>query len=224
MTKNDNAHDNDATSLVVERALTPQQLRFVQEYIVDLNATAAYLRAGYNATSLDSAQASSSRLLSDAMVQIAIAKRQAQVDRSLGISAERIERQSARIAFSDIRDIVDIAADGTATVKPTSEWTDAAAAAVASVTITEYKGQTKVTVKLHDKIAGLEQLYKRQNLYARHEAAGGEALADVFAAGLKAGARLQATATTIAQPEPEQLPSSIEGDFRESEAEATGEE
>jgi phage terminase small subunit len=209
----------------VDAPLTDKQRRFVAEYLVDLNATAAYLSAGYAPSTMAVANSAASELLSLPKVQIEIHRRQAQVDRSLGISAERIERQSARIAFSDIRDIVDIHPDGTATVKPTSEWSDAAAAAVASITITEYKGQTKVTVKLHDKLAGLEQLYKRQNLYREHQEAGGEALADVFAAGLKAGARLQATIQDVTSDAALPPPSSIEGEYRDSEAEAeaTGE-
>ena len=34
-------------------ALTPKQARFVQEYLVDLNATAAAKRAGYSAKNAD---------------------------------------------------------------------------------------------------------------------------------------------------------------------------
>ena len=43
--------------------LTPKQRRFAEEYCIDLNATAAYLRAGYTARG-NSAEAAASRLLS----------------------------------------------------------------------------------------------------------------------------------------------------------------
>jgi phage terminase small subunit len=225
MTKNDKQEPENEQRAVVTTTddLNDRQRRFVAEYLVDLNATAAYLRAGYTPSTMAVASANASELLSQPKIQLAVHQRQAQIDRGLGISTERIERQTSRIAFSDIRDVVTIHEDGSATVKPSDEWSDAAAAAVASITITEYKGQTKVTVKMVDKLAALEQLYKRQNLYREHQEAGGEALADVFAAGLKAGARLQATVSTIAQSEPEQLPSSIEGDFREAEADTFSE-
>ena len=46
--------------------LTPKQQRFVDEYLIDLNATQAAIRAGY---SPKTAQEQSSRLLSNVMVQ-----------------------------------------------------------------------------------------------------------------------------------------------------------
>jgi hypothetical protein len=49
--------------------LTPKQQRFVQEYLIDLNATAAYKRAGYKCGSDAAAQAHASRLLGKAEVQ-----------------------------------------------------------------------------------------------------------------------------------------------------------
>lgn len=51
-------------------ALTPKRQRFVDEYLVDLNATAAARRAGYSARS---AETEGSRLLGNAEVAAAIA-------------------------------------------------------------------------------------------------------------------------------------------------------
>lgn len=53
----------------MSKSLTPKQQRFVEEYLVDLNATQAAIRAGY---AKNSAQEQSSRLLSNAMVRAAI--------------------------------------------------------------------------------------------------------------------------------------------------------
>lgn len=198
------------TTVAIDATLNPQQRRFVAEYLIDLNASAAYLRAGYKVTTLESAQAAASRLLSDHRVATAVAQRQAQIDHNLGVTAERIERQSARIAFADIRDVMTIAADGEMTIKPSEEWTDAAVAAVASVTVTEFKGKRTVTVKMRDSLAALEQLYKRQNLYRGHEAASGEGQADAFAAGLLAARRLLATAHDVSPQLP--APTTIEGE------------
>lgn len=52
-------------------SLTPQQTRFVAEYLLDLNATAAYKRAGYKAQGR-SAENAASRLLGNDGVQAAI--------------------------------------------------------------------------------------------------------------------------------------------------------
>lgn len=49
--------------------LSPKQEKFVQEYLIDLNATQAAIRAGY---SEKTAQEQSSRLLSNVMVKAAI--------------------------------------------------------------------------------------------------------------------------------------------------------
>lgn len=53
--------------------LTAKQQRFVEEYLIDLNATQAAIRAGY---SEKTAQEQSSRLLSNVMVQAAIQEAQ----------------------------------------------------------------------------------------------------------------------------------------------------
>lgn len=55
--------------------LTPKQKRFADEYLIDLNATAAYKRAGYDARG-SAAEVNASRLLSNAKVQAYIAERQ----------------------------------------------------------------------------------------------------------------------------------------------------
>ncbi len=55
-------------------SLTPKQELFVREYLVDLNATQAAIRAGYSA---DTARQQGSRLLTDVDVQDAVAAAQA---------------------------------------------------------------------------------------------------------------------------------------------------
>lgn len=51
----------------------PKQQRFIDEFLVDLNATQAAIRAGY---SIKTAQEQSSRLLSKVIIQEAVAKLQ----------------------------------------------------------------------------------------------------------------------------------------------------
>jgi phage terminase small subunit len=58
--------------------LTPKQQRFVAEYCVDFNATAAYIRAGYEARG-NSAEVSACRLLRNAKVKKAIERKQREV-------------------------------------------------------------------------------------------------------------------------------------------------
>jgi phage terminase small subunit len=58
-----------------EKELTPKQRKFAEEYCIDLNATAAYIHAGYKARG-HAAESNASRLLSNAEIQKAIAKKQ----------------------------------------------------------------------------------------------------------------------------------------------------
>ena len=66
--------------------ITPKQQRFVTEYLIDLNATQAAIRAGY---SRKTAQQQGSRLLTNVVVKRAIA---AQQDRQLK-SVEVLKRE-----------------------------------------------------------------------------------------------------------------------------------
>ena len=67
--------------------LSAKQARFVSEYLVDMNATRAAIRAGY---SPKTAKSQASRLLSYVDLQSEIAKRQAQTALKLEISREDV--------------------------------------------------------------------------------------------------------------------------------------
>lgn len=67
--------------------LTPKQQRFVDEYLLDLNATAAYKRAGYKGKG---AAACSSRLLTNAKVSSAIEEAMNKRAEKAGLSAELV--------------------------------------------------------------------------------------------------------------------------------------
>ena len=67
--------------------MTPKQRRFVEEYLVDLNATQAAIRARYSERT---AQEQGSRLLSKAMVQTAVAKAMAERSRRTKITSDYV--------------------------------------------------------------------------------------------------------------------------------------
>ncbi len=83
--------------------LTPKQSRFVAEYLIDLNATQAAIRAGY---APGSATVEGSRLLANAKVAAAVAARQKKIAEKLSISVEKIVAELAKIGFADIRKAV----------------------------------------------------------------------------------------------------------------------
>lgn len=68
-------------------ALTPKQQRFVEEYLIDLNATQAAIRAGYSART---AQQIGSENLLKPVIAAEIAALQAKTSEELGITREWI--------------------------------------------------------------------------------------------------------------------------------------
>ena len=78
--------------------LTPKQHRFVDEYLIDLNATQAAIRAGYSAKT---ACEQGARLLANAKVSQAVAERQGEISETLEVSQERVIAEFARMAFYD---------------------------------------------------------------------------------------------------------------------------
>ena len=66
--------------------LTEKQQRFVDEYLIDLNATQAAIRAGY---SVKTADQQGSRMLANVKVQQAIAEHMAERSRRTGVNQDR---------------------------------------------------------------------------------------------------------------------------------------
>ncbi len=81
------------------KLLNLRQARFVSEYPIDLNASAAAVRAGYKARS---AHTVASRLMKWPQVAAALAEGQRQLLSRVELTAEMVLRQTMRIAFADI--------------------------------------------------------------------------------------------------------------------------
>ena len=75
--------------------LTDKQQRFCEEYVVDLNATQAAIRAGYSA---NTAEAQGSRLLRNVKVQAYVAQLQEATSKRLAFDAEYVVRGLMREA------------------------------------------------------------------------------------------------------------------------------
>ena len=84
--------------------MTKKQKLFVEEYLVDLNATQAAIRSGY---SVASAKEIASENLTKPNIQEAIAKAMAERSKRTGISQDRVVLELAKIGFVKFTDIVD---------------------------------------------------------------------------------------------------------------------
>lgn len=138
--------------------MTEKQKRFIEEYLIDLNATQAAIRSGY---SPDTAQEQGSRLLSNVMVKKEIDKAMAERSRRTGVNADRIVLELARIAFANSKDVIDY---NTATVKADASRNDTAA--VQSVKVKTFgKNGMEREVKMADKLKALELLGRHQGMF-----------------------------------------------------------
>lgn len=138
--------------------LTDKQRIFCQEYIVDLNATQAAIRAGYSESSAGSiGQENLTKPAIQAAIQRAMDERQSRTE----ITQDRVINELARIAFSDLCDFVEFDKNGVS-VRDSQE-VDGRVVAEISERATRY-GRNK-RIKLHDKIKALEMLGKHLGLF-----------------------------------------------------------
>ena len=138
--------------------LTAKQERFCREYLADMNATQAAIRAGYSAKT---AHSIGPRLSENVGVQKKIEALKEERARSLDITAERVLKELARLAFADPTDIVSIGKNGVVTVKPTAQLTEDQRRVIQSVSETP----NGIKIKFADKIRALELVGKHIGLF-----------------------------------------------------------
>nr|WP_308742090.1 terminase small subunit [uncultured Anaerocolumna sp.] len=82
--------------------MTKKQKAFVEEYLIDLNATQAAIRAGY---SPQTAYSIGNENLMKPEINNAISKAMAERSKRTGINQDRVVQELARIAFVKITDV-----------------------------------------------------------------------------------------------------------------------
>lgn len=137
--------------------LTAKQQRFCDEYLIDLNATQAAIRAGYSPRTAEQA---ASRLLTIVKVSDEIAREMAERSKRTGINQDRVVKELAKLAFVNIADVVDLE---NATVRISA--TDEDLACIQSVKIKPSEFGTEREIKLYDKKASLELLGRHLGMF-----------------------------------------------------------
>lgn len=170
--------------------LTPKQEMFVKEYLIDLNATQAAIRAGY---SEKTARAIANENLTKPYIQEAIQKAMQQRSKRVQITADRVLEEYARIAFFDPRKLYND--DGTPV--DLSQLDEDTARAVVSLDVyEEFTGfgenreQIGVTkkYKVADKVRALDSLAKHLGILTdkvEMSGAGGGPMQVIFDAGMR---------------------------------------
>lgn len=149
--------------------LTPRKQRFVDEYLIDLDARHAAIRAGYSR----GARNYPTRLMREPAVLEALGKAMRSRAERTGITRERVLEEFARIAFADLRGLADWGPKGAA-IMNAAALTDDAAAAIAFVGEVTAGGETNLRLKTFDKMKALEALARL--LDPRRRAEDGKAL------------------------------------------------
>ena len=131
--------------------------RFCQEYLIDLNATQAYIRCGYKTKNPNSR---ASELRAKQNISARIGELQAEVSARTGVNQERVIRELARVAFLDPTKLIDTL-DATVLVDATKDDL----AAIASVKVKSGSDWTEREIKLADKLKALELLGKHLGMF-----------------------------------------------------------
>lgn len=139
--------------------MTKKQKLFVEEYLLDLNATQAAIRAGY---SPETAGAIGAENLKKPQIQNAIARAMAERSRRTGVNAERVVLELAKIAFANAGDLID-AQD--ATVRDGASREDLAA--IQSIKVKDMGDMgIEREVRLADKLKALELLGRHLGMFS----------------------------------------------------------
>jgi phage terminase small subunit len=139
-------------------ALNEKQERFVEEYLVDLNATQAAIRAGY---SEKTARSIGQRLLTNVDIQKEIQREKKDRSYRTRITQDNVLRELAAIGFARSTDYAHINENGHVVLTPTAWLTEEQRIAIAGVKETQFG----VEVKMHDKIRALEMIGKHLGIF-----------------------------------------------------------
>jgi phage terminase small subunit len=133
---------------------------FVQEYLVDLNATRAAERAGY---SRHTAHAIGKQLVNDGPIAAAIRTEIEKRRERTRVTADRVVAELARVAFADLGALAEWGPEGVR-LKRKDELGADERAAIAEIS---GDGNSGARAKLHDKMRALELLAKHLGLVGR---------------------------------------------------------
>ncbi|MDK7757709.1 MULTISPECIES: terminase small subunit [Providencia] len=106
ISEQDNAHDDENTFNLRNYGLNDMQFRFVNEYLVDLNRTAAYKRAGGNGEG-NTAYVGASRMYRNAKVNRAITDALADRERRTQITQDAVLKMWWDIATADVNELTE---------------------------------------------------------------------------------------------------------------------
>lgn len=144
--------------------LTPNQQRFVERYLVHLNASRAARESG---SAPGTAAAAGSRLKRVPAVKAAIKEAIDARTERLRVNADKVVRELARVAFADLSNLAEWNGDHLA-LRPNDGVDIDDRVAIAELAFVKgASGGSAVRIKLHDKLRALDMLARHLGLFSK---------------------------------------------------------
>ncbi len=141
--------------------LTAKQVRFCEEYLIDLNATQAAIRAGY---SVESAGSIGSENLSKPEIRARVETAMAERSKRTGITSDRVLLELGKVAFVNPTDLID---PDSGSIKDTA--TDEDRAAIAAIRVKQIPTESGMgverEVRMADKLKALEMCGRHLGMF-----------------------------------------------------------
>lgn len=138
-------------------ALTDKQIMFVKEYLIDLNATQAAIRAGY---SKKTAGKIGNENLTKPEIQAEIEKCMKAREKRTEVTQDRVVQELAAIAFARATDYAEVV-NNSVKIKNTDQLEENQVRAIAGIK----EGANGVEIKLNDKEKALELLGRHLGMF-----------------------------------------------------------
>ncbi len=152
--------------------LSVKEARFVRAFLVNgFNASQAYKSAGYQAKTVNSVSANSSRLLAKDKIQTAIKqemwKEETKLEEEYSITKDSLRREMAIIGFSSLKNLAEWGPNGVK-MKDSDAISDTHAKAMKTIkysssesaTDTGQSASQSLSIGMHDKVKALEVLMR----------------------------------------------------------------
>lgn len=140
--------------------MTKNRNIFIDEYLIDLNATRAYKVAYPKVKNDNTAAVNGSKLLRNTKVKKEIEKRMKEREKRTEITQDKVLKEIANLAFIDRTDIVKIIS-GKLVIKDFSELTPEQRACISSIKVTKFG----IDVTFYNKEKALELLGKHLGMF-----------------------------------------------------------
>ena len=141
-----------------KKKLSPKQQMFVKEYLIDLNATQAAIRAGYSKkTAGQIGEQNLNKLEIASEIQKSMDKRAAKIE----ITAEKVLQEIAKLAFANLQDFY----EENGSLKEIAKLPRDIAVALSSSKVNLTEACAVQEIKLHDKKGSLELLGRHLKLF-----------------------------------------------------------